>query len=1147
MGKGGAMGGTGEIDESLYSRQLYVFGHEAQRRMQESSVLLLGLDGLGVELAKNIILAGVKEVGLHDDSKALESHRASQFYIPRSAVGQPLAAACRNQLAELNSYVDVHVAKGDMKSLIRSKRYTVIVAINKTVQEQIDINEICRECSLKFISADVAGLLGAIFVDLGPSHFVSDPDGERPRRGLIKKFAAGKPAVITTAERHGLSTGDLVTLEEMKLSSLNAIKPRQIKYINSTSFSISVEDVLSEGSSSSTGGGYFQQVKRPMEVAFSPLKKCISAPQIASDMGEGFTLHATLNGISEFRKQRGGGTGGATTPTFPSPSSSADAKSVYDLAVKFAKDQMPDAKEKVDEKLCRKLARTSSAVIAPMAAVIGGIAGQEVLKAVSGKFTPIKQFYYFTAAKCLPAEEEKEDEDEDGTQDRFEPDEAQHHRYDDYVAVFGKDVQAKMSRLNIFLVGAGAIGCEMLKNFALMGVGAANASHQAKKAEESKTGGVVTVTDMDAIERSNLNRQFFFPPWEVGKLKFDAAFAAARKINGDFKVVSHSHRVGKESEEIYDEAFWSGLNPVVTALDNVQARLYLDNSCIHYLKPMFDSGTLGTKGNTQVVLPKLTESYGSSQDPPEESIPLCTLHNFPHKARASAWNEERAPPSLFWPAKLSLIDQYPLASSTHNHNRRRRRLCLFGNHQIEHTIQWARDKFEGLFKLSASEVNSYLTETNYLAKLAEDSVNEVKNLELLNAYLGDDKPLSFEDCIHWARRLFETEFNNKIVQLLIALPPDKTDSEGNPFWTGHKRPPSPLKFDPENELHLEFVVAAANLHAVVYGLEGSRNKAAIKKEIAKVVIKAFVPEKGHKVAKNDEEMKAMMEEESHGLDSKIERLKSKLPQPSELTGYQLNPVVFEKDDASNFHIDFITACSNLRAANYKIKSASKHQTKQIAGKIIPAIATTTAMVAGLVCLELYKLAQGLKLEHFSNTYANLAIGHITASEPLEPEFKEVEFEARGKKRKLKFSLWDKMEVKIGSQATLQDLVDHFEEKFGLDIVMLNFGRALLYSQYGFGAKRKNKVRLKLSIPELVKTVAKVEVNMSSSFLTLGAMVTTLDGDDVDIPADVKKMKKKKRYISGAIFKRSLALDDHVCSHIELKLKESENEASATFS
>ena len=59
--------------------------------------------------------------------------------------------------------------------------------------------------------------------------------------------------------------------------------------------------------------------------------------------------------------------------------------------------------------------------------------------------------------------------------------------------------------------------------------------------------------------------------------------------------------------------------------------MYMDRRCVYYRKPLLESGTLGTKGNVQVVIPHLTESYSSSQDPPEKSIPVCTLKNFPYE------------------------------------------------------------------------------------------------------------------------------------------------------------------------------------------------------------------------------------------------------------------------------------------------------------------------------------------------------------------------------------------------------------------------------------------------------------------------------------------------------------------------------------
>jgi len=91
----------------------------------------------------------------------------------------------------------------------------------------------------------------------------------------------------------------------------------------------------------------------------------------------------------------------------------------------------------------------------------------------------------------------------------------------------------------------------------------------------------------------------------------------------------------------------------------------------------------------------------------------------------------------------------------------------------------------------------------------------------------------------------------------------------------------------------------------------------------------------------------------------VQKLLDELPAKAAAVGsFRLNPVKFEKDNDANFHVDFALAATNLRATNYGIELADRLKVKSVAGRIVPAMATTTAMVTGFVLLEMYKLVRG---------------------------------------------------------------------------------------------------------------------------------------------------------------------------------------------
>lgn len=179
-------------------------------------------------------------------------------------------------------------------------------------------------------------------------------------------------------------------------------------------------------------------------------------------------------------------------------------------------------------------------------------------------------------------------------------------------------------------------------------------------------------------------------------------------------------------------------------------------------------------------------------------------------------------------------------------------------------------------------------------------------------------------------------------------------------------------------------------------------------------------------------------------------------------GPPLKPVLFAKDDDSNFHVDFVVAATDLRCQNYGILPVNHARIKQIVGRIIPAIVTSTAVVAGLLGLELYKVVSGHRSRGtFRHSCLHLAENHFMRSAPSAPAVQSF--------RHLEWTSWDRLKVPAEQpERTLESLLAHLQEEHGLKVEMLLHGQALLYSSGWSFEKRAQ--HLCLRVTELVQQV-----------------------------------------------------------------------------
>ncbi|WRT69172.1 uncharacterized protein IL334_006156 [Kwoniella shivajii] len=431
-------------------------------------------------------------------------------------------------------------------------------------------------------------------------------------------------------------------------------------------------------------------------------------------------------------------------------------------------------------------------------------------------------------------------------------------------ALLGPELYKKVRETKILVVGAGGIGCELLKNLVL--VGFAN----------------IEIIDLDTIDLSNLNRQFLFRKPDISKPKALVAAVTARHFNPSSGIEIHA-RHGNVKDSVNDIEWIKSFGLVMNALDNMDARRHVNRLCQAANVPLIESGTAGYLGQVTPMIKDKTECFDCVPKPAPKSFPVCTIRSTPSE---------------------------PI-----------------------HCIVWGKTYLFG--KLFGEDDEDMDTEELDKAKAGGENAEEIENLKKeAVAFREVRKNLGEEN---GPVKVFQKVFNEDINRLLAME--DMWKKEG-------RVKPVPLEYDSIINGSFETPPLRHSAPQQPNGqtsANGSNAKEGLK----------------------DQRELTLKENLELFIDS-CKRLAARS------IAYPDVSLAFDKDDDDT--LDFVLATANLRATAYGIANKTRFQVKEMAGNIIPAIATTNAIIAGLIVMQSLNIFRQLPLPSNANGEAESSAG-----------------------------------------------------------------------------------------------------------------------------------------------------------------------------